>query len=185
MRKVIGILLAIVIILASCVPLNPLFFTEYVVNANTHYSIPRGTIPLTNVASFNFKTNDTWLWDDQEISGWSKVCGINWRDNHYISARVVYDGEYIGAYFWIWNQSPMDNPEWMPRLFKVKLNHEYYCQTGWRDGEIFVRISDGETIDTTVSFDCNKPDWAASFSQPYVGGRYTIDHKWNVPIRLN
>ncbi len=183
MRKALYFILFL--FLVACVPVNHLAWVRYTVPAGENISIPRAQIPLVSAASFSFKTNNTWRWEKPEPSGFSKIAGIFWFKSHYTSARLVFDGEKLGYYFYVNGVSPMQNPKQMGRLIPVKIPHIYYCKTGWENDSLFIHLSDGNGYDTTVRYPSKQPIYPASFDQPWVGGQYTIDHNWIVPIKLN
>ena len=181
------IYIIILLLLTTCIPVNHILFIDYVVPKGMHYSIPRADIGIpSSVVTFEFKTNATWIWDEPEPSGYSKVAGLSFPTPHLTSSRVVFDGKKLGTYFYIDGVSPMENGEQWCKLWDVEIPATYTATCGYRDGYAYIHIYNNNNInqDTVIEYKCPKPSCLASFAAPYVGGRYVIDHDWRVPIRL-
>jgi len=181
------ILVIIVLFSFSCVPPNHLFYTDYVVFAEQHYSLPRAVVPVpSQTVTFDFKTNDSWKWQPPAPSGWSKIGGVTWKQPHKQSVRTVFDGKYIGWYMWIDGVSPQENREQQGRLFIADLNTTYTCTAGYRHGGLYLHIYNNNDItqDTTIHYICKNISYPPLFDAPYVGGTYTLNHDWSVPIKF-
>ena len=182
MRKLINILL---LLIAGCIPPTHIWFTTYTVPAGQHYSIPRAVIPIpTNLVRWSFKTNDTWIWE-QSNSGFSKIGGIYWFQPHDNSVRVVvrnWKGQ-IEAWFYIYEVqvSPQQDKRLKGKICNLEINKTYEVVTGWSDGHFIIELNG---ILTEIETDW-EPDSPAGFDAPYIGGTYTINHKWKVPIKFN
>lgn len=173
-------------LLTMCIPPNHAFYTVYTVKAGSHYNLPKPGVPIpTNLARWSFKTNDTWIWE-QSNDGYSKIGGIYWgSDSHVNSVRLAvrnYKGNIECAYYIYEHQiAPMQNHNNWGFIMNLEVNKEYNVVTGWKSGEFLVSLQD-TIIEIPTSW---KPDWPALFAGNYIGGTYTIDHDWKVPIKFN
>jgi len=177
--------LLFIIFLFGCVPVNHAFFTMYTVPKHQNYSVPRATIQLpTNLVRWQFKTNDTWNME-QANNGISKVGGIFWGGIHSTSVRIGYQ-DWNGEQ-WLWyyvyenGTSPQEDKRLKNKLCQIEIGKTYSVSTGYACGCFVIEIDDS-IIEIETGW---KPNAPSGFACPYIGGSYTIGHKWEVPIKLN
>ncbi len=181
MKKIAFILT--IILLASC-SLHRDGKYQYTVKAGNHYAEFTPIVFLSsNIISYEFTPDSTWVWPKPEKNGWSKLTGIAWGDNHQNSIRLVYmrlddNTGVLGYYAYVNGISPMQN--WKAQagiMDTIVLGRKYTGNIGWAKGNYFVTING-----RTDSVRANTIKGIKTLCRPYIGGTYTINHDWNVTL---
>jgi hypothetical protein len=156
----------------------------YTVKAGKHRSTNKITILKKDAISYQFSTNDTWIWQTPQNNGWSKVLGIGWGSNHKNSVRIVYRmlNDSIGAlgyYYYVNGVSPMQNNNYWGILDTITVSNVYAGRLGWENGYYFISLND-----KFHSIKIDKPTGIKNLQHPYIGGTYTINHDWTTTQKI-
>ncbi len=184
MKKILIILT--VILLASC-SLHRGSKYQYIVKAGHHYAEFTPVIFLSsNIISYEFKPDSSWIWQKPVKNGWSKLTGIAWGDNHQNSIRLVYmrlndSVGVLGCYAYVNGISPMENwKEQAGIMDTIVIGRKYKGEIGWAKGNYFVTVNGrADSVKTNVI------GGIRTLCRPYIGGTYTINHTWHVTLKYN
>jgi len=162
----------------GCMPANHVFFTPYVVLKGQTACLTRlSSMPIpTNVLRFEFKTNDSWTWPDE--NGISKVFGIYWLEPHLTSVRIGKMNGWLWFYVWEKGRSPQQDKRLKGKLYKWETNKTYKAITGLIGNKFIVSIND-TTIQILTDYKVENP---AGYCLPNLWK--PIGHNWLVPVKL-
>ncbi len=151
----------------------------YTVKAGRHRSDNRRLVLIkNNTVRFNFEVNDTWLWEEGlELS---KVCGLSFGDPLKNSIRLAVRsyGDYVKFYAF----AHVDG-EIIIKEFYGEFKPDYlgYCEIRYSKAEHYYNV----LFDMqSVSIEAKQGLKHSELCYPYIGGDYTIDHDWIVPIEF-
>ena len=171
------LLISIVVLLAACTE-----NIKYTVKAGEHRSCNKVTFLKNDAISYSFTTDSTWVWQTPLLNGWSKVVGIAWNSNHKNSVRVVYMRSngigVLGYYYYIDGVSPQDNQLQKGILDTIVIGNTYQGRIGYENGFYFITMNDKHH-----SIKVDKPKGIKTLANPYIGGRYTIEHDWKTTVK--
>jgi len=180
MKKIVIILS--IILLASC-SINRAGKYDYTVEAGHHYANFTPLIFLSsNIISYDFTPDSSWIWPKPERNGWSKLTGIAWGHNHENSVRLVYmrindNIGVFGYYAYVNGISPQQNTSQKGIMDTIVIGKKYHGTIGWSKGNYFVMLNN-----RTDSIRIGDVKGMKTLSRPYIGGTYTIKNDWNVTL---
>jgi len=178
----------LLIFLIGCMPVNQAFFTPYIIPAGQNYSIPRTDMPLSdNIIYWQFRTNDSWDFE-QDNSGLNKIGGIYWGSNHINSARLCFQSWKGNRWLWYYcyenGVSPQQDKRLKGKLLKIdSFGKTYDVITGWSGGYFVIAVND-TIVKIETDYRADKDISPRGFATPYIGGSFTINKNWIVPIKL-
>ena len=184
MKRLVYIL--ILILLFSCKKDDD-GFKEYVVKAGDHYKSGWRLTPTTKKSlDFEFKTNSTWIWNDQYpegVTGWSKIAGFS-EGEHIENSCIILGYRYengfmiVGGYGRADGVDASDDPLMDGYIDTLQMDSRYFVRIAREQGRYVIRINGKEwSCRAGKSF-----DWGFRLN-PFVGGNYLIQHDWIVPIK--
>ena len=176
------ILVLLLVVLCSCKT-----WKTYTIQAGKHSS---GNVdkPVVNVEGieFEFRTNNTWYYDEPVSPGWNKIRGFSFgHHQNNSSARLGYQCFddtllVVGAYCYVNGVSPQENPAQKGIIDTIQPGMTYRCRIIYESGKFKFFFQDkywegpaGEKKD--VGYILN----------PYIGGIFTLDHDWYTEIKDN
>lgn len=158
---------------------------KYTISAGSHSTGDIGK-PLVDVdeIEFEFKTNDTWYYEEVPNPGWNKIRGFSYgHHQNNSSARLGYQCLHdtllvVGAYCYADGVSPQENPDLKGIIDTIQPGQLYHCKIRCDQGKYRFYFG-GKYWECPAGEELS---WGYLLN-PYIGGEFTLEHEWNTEIK--